>query len=166
MISWQIKYVISPLPQWLWLLNLAGWFYTVMSLIRQSRNIYWSSCKLMGMWQTKYVISLLPQGLVKVVSYYNELPPIKSDNPLNTWSFEITWHIKNVLSPLPQCLKPPKLAAWWPIQCDKFKALNLIYHSTYCTKLVRAVIYLLREALIFKAIITWSCDFDFLLRNF
>ena len=50
--------------------------------------------------------------LGKVVSYYNRPPPIKSDEPLNMWSFEITCQIENVLSPLPQCLKQPKLAMW------------------------------------------------------
>ena len=34
-----------------------------------------------------------------------------SHNPLNEWSFEITWKIKKVYSPLPQCLNPPNLAA-------------------------------------------------------
>ena len=50
--------------------------------------------------------------LGKVVSYYNRPPPIKSDEPLNMWSFEITCQIENVLSPLPQCLNQPKLAMW------------------------------------------------------
>ena len=26
-VTWQIDYVIFPLPQWLWLPNMAGWFY-------------------------------------------------------------------------------------------------------------------------------------------
>ena len=47
----------------------------------------------------------------KVVTYYKTLPPIKSNNPLKTWSFEIMPQIKNFLSPRPQCLNQPKLAA-------------------------------------------------------
>ena len=50
--------------------------------------------------------------LDNVVTYFAGLPAIKLVNSLNTWCFEITWQIKNVLSLLPQCLKPPKLAAW------------------------------------------------------
>ena len=47
-----------------------------------------------------------------MVSYYKGLPPITLDNPLNTWSFEIIWKIKNILSPLPQCLK--QVNSGWP----------------------------------------------------
>ena len=39
---------------------------------------------------------------------------LKYENPLNMWFFEITWQSGIILYPLPQCLKPPKLAAWWP----------------------------------------------------
>ena len=42
------------------------------------------------------------------------LSPIKSDSPLKMWSFELTWQIEIVLSPLPLCLKPPKIVAWRP----------------------------------------------------
>ena len=38
----------------------------------------------------------------KVVTYYKTIPPIKSNNPLKTWSFEIMPQIKNFLSPLSQ----------------------------------------------------------------
>ena len=38
---------------------------------------------------------------------------ITSHDPLIMQSYEITWQIRNVISPLPQCLKPPDLAVWW-----------------------------------------------------
>ena len=34
------------------------------------------------------------------------------NDPLTMWHCDILWQIKNVLSPLPQYLNPPKLAAW------------------------------------------------------
>ena len=45
----------------------------------------------------------------KVITNYENLLPIKSHNPLNTWSCEVTSYIKNI-SPLPQCLWSPYLA--------------------------------------------------------
>ena len=50
----------------------------------------------------------------KMVTYYEGRSFIKSRNPLNTLSFEIKGQIKKRFIPLPQCLKSPKLAVWWP----------------------------------------------------
>ena len=47
---------------------------------------------------------------------------------------------------------------------DKFKILNLIYRNTFCRQTCQKG-DLLREGPIFKALISWSCDFHFLLRN-
>ena len=45
--------------------------------------------------------------LVRLVTYLN-ISYLLSDIDLeNTWSHEITWQIKNILSALPQCLSPP-----------------------------------------------------------
>ena len=76
----------------------------------QDPLIMWS-CKVMG--QIKCVVSLLPQdlwplNLAKMVTHYEGLPRIKSHNLLNTWSFEITWQIKNVLFSLEKFIRPPK----------------------------------------------------------
>ena len=61
-ITWQTK-IIYPLPQWLWLPNLAEWEYTkeLPSIKSQGPLIVWS-CEFM--WQIRSVISLLPQGLL------------------------------------------------------------------------------------------------------
>ena len=85
----------------------------------------------------------------KMVTYYQEASTHKVTQPFKTWSFKITWQIENVLSPLPQWLKPPKSAARWSRvsgfqryshmtiwisgyvrQRDNLKTLNLIYHKT------------------------------------
>ena len=50
--------------------------------------------------------------LDKLVTYYKKLEPIQSHNPWNTLSREITWSIKNMLSPLLQYLWPPNLKGW------------------------------------------------------
>ena len=34
----------------------------------------------------------------KVVTYREGLPPLKSHNPLNTWSREVTWEIRNIFA--------------------------------------------------------------------
>ena len=46
------------------------------------------------------------------VTYLNELLPIKSRDPLITWSCKITRHTKIIIAPLQQCLWPPNLAGW------------------------------------------------------
>ena len=50
--------------------------------------------------------------LGKVESYYKGLPRIKSRNPLNTWSHEVTRQTKYVKSLLPQGLWRLNLGKW------------------------------------------------------
>ena len=38
------------------------------------------------------------------------VPLIKSHNDINTWSLDILWQTKNLISSLPQCLWPQNLA--------------------------------------------------------
>ena len=80
--------------------------------IKSQNLLITGSCKVT--WQIKYVIFTTTRPLTvklgEVVSYYRGLSTIKSENPLNMF-FEITWQIEIILYPLPQCLKPPKLAA-------------------------------------------------------
>ena len=78
-----------------------------------------------------------------------------SQNSLNTWSFETTSKIKKVSFLLPQCLKQPRLIAWWPlVRCPQLKKMwvcevtwqikNIKSHLSQIptiTKLVRMVIY-------------------------
>ena len=73
----------------------------------------------------------------KMVIHYKKPQPIKSHNPLNTWSCEVTWQIKNILSPLPQYLWPPNLAGW-------LHTMKSFLSQSYNDPLI-----------------TWSSDFDF-----
>ena len=48
--------------------------------------------------------------LGRIVNYLGSLLPIKSHDPLITWSCKIIWKTKIMISSLPQCLWPPNLA--------------------------------------------------------
>ena len=50
--------------------------------------------------------------LSRVVTYHDQLPHVKSRDSLITWFSEITRQTKKAVSPLPQCLCPPRLAGW------------------------------------------------------
>lgn len=41
--------------------------------------------------------------LKKMVTYHKKLLSMKSQNPLKTWSHKLTWWIKIIIFPLPQC---------------------------------------------------------------
>ena len=75
--------------------------------------ITWS-CKIT--LQTKIIIftTRVPMAtkLGRMVTYLDGLLPIKSHDPFIIWSCGITWQSKYI-SPLSQCLSPPKLADWW-----------------------------------------------------
>ena len=45
--------------------------------------------------------------------YHEGIPSIQSNDNIITWSWEIVWLNQNIISPLPQCLWPQKLAEWW-----------------------------------------------------
>ena len=58
-------------------------------------------------------LRLIKMGMVKLgrmVAYLDRLHPIKSNDPLITWSCKITWQTKIIISPLPQCLRQSNLA--------------------------------------------------------
>ena len=48
--------------------------------------------------------------LGRMVTYLDLLLPIKSNDHVFTWFCEITWQTKNIVSPLPQCLRPQNVA--------------------------------------------------------
>ena len=52
-------------------------------------------------------------NLDKEVAFDEKILPRKSRNSLSTWSHEVTWLIKNVISPFPQDLWSPNLTGWW-----------------------------------------------------
>ena len=56
----KVKYVVSRLPRWQWLSNLAGWFYAVESFLQWSHKISWSrdlarSCGKLNTWNPCYI---------------------------------------------------------------------------------------------------------------
>ena len=67
-------------------------------------------------WQSEYlrweaIASLFPQFLFsrnfdRMVTYLDGILPIKSHDPLITWSPEITWKTKAITSPMLPCLRP------------------------------------------------------------
>ena len=50
--------------------------------------------------------------LIRLVHHREGLPPIKSHDPLITWSSEIAWWTKTMISQLPQRLWRQLLAGW------------------------------------------------------
>lgn len=56
---------------------------------------------------------LISTKVGSVMTYRQRLPIIKLHDPLITWSCEITWQIKNVVSSAPQCMRPTNLAMLW-----------------------------------------------------
>ena len=107
-ITWQTKIITYPLTQWLWLSVLLQWEHAMRSSFPQSHQILWSlvlqsHVKYISCCITTTTRSILTE-LGKVVTNYKKLQPLKSHNSLNMWSREVTWWIKNILSPLSQCL--------------------------------------------------------------
>ena len=49
----------------------------------------------------------------KMVALHEGHPHINSHNPLNMCLLEVTWQIKNIISPLSQCLCSQDLPRWW-----------------------------------------------------
>ena len=49
----------------------------------------------------------------RMVAHFDGLLPIKSHYALTTWSFEIMWQAKAIISPPSRCLWPRNLVGWW-----------------------------------------------------
>ena len=55
----------------------------------------------------------LATKLGTMITYLDRFPPLKSHDSLITWSDEITWKTKTIISPIPQCLWLQNLVRWW-----------------------------------------------------
>ena len=55
----------------------------------------------------------LATKLDRMVTYHEELPPVKSHDPLITLHYEIAWQYETIISPLPHCVWPTKLVGCW-----------------------------------------------------
>ena len=95
-ITWKIKTVLSPLSQCFMLPPSSLWGYTTYQIL------YISAC-------TRPMAT--KNG--KVVTHSERLLPINSYNHLNMFLQEVTWQIKNIISPLSQWLWLQDLWGWW-----------------------------------------------------
>ena len=48
-----------------------------------------------------------------MVTYHEELQPIKSHDTLIPWSWEFMWQTTVIIYPLEHCLKPQEMAGWY-----------------------------------------------------
>ena len=92
-ITRQTKIIIYPLTQCLWLSILAGWGYTMSGCFHKVTRFF-DRVVLQG--QVKYfsccittTTGSIATKLGKVVTYYKKLQPVKSRNPLRTWSRKV-----------------------------------------------------------------------------
>ena len=61
----------------------------------------------------------------RMVTCLNELLTIKSHDPFIIRFCQITWQNKPLISPLPQCLQPPNMVAWWlTLRSSQLKSHN------------------------------------------
>ena len=113
----------------------------------------------------------------RILTYINELVPIKSYDTLITWSCEIPFQIKTFISPPTQCLWPPNMVRCWHtfrglLIINSFNALIMwsckvtwqkhisATRVSMATKLGRMITYLDRLLPIkgYDPLITWFCD--------
>ena len=92
-IKWQTKTTVSPLYR--------GYGHQIW----QDGNLPWWAPGYKFMWPYDHmtkIISPLPLPMAtklgRMVVYFDELLPIKSHDPLNTWSYKITWWTKIISS--------------------------------------------------------------------
>ena len=107
----------SPIPQCLWLPNLAGWWGTLLALSHKVTQPFGHVVLQDHVTNQNHYIctTTLPitTKLGTMVNYVGGFLTIKPHDPFNTWSCWITWLTKTIISPLPQYLWPPNVASWW-----------------------------------------------------
>ena len=122
--------ILSSLPQWLWLLNLA--------------DLPWEAPTHMISWPFSYVVllghvtvlkhisttrALIAAKLGRIVTYLDVILPLKLIGPLVTWSYQINWQIPpTIISRLSQCLLPSIVTSWLPWRAPTNKASWLLIH--------------------------------------
>ena len=100
-IIWQTRIIMYRLTQCLWLSTLAGWRYTIRSFLPFTRSFnhvvlkgqvnHFSCCV------TTVTRPMCTRLGGKVVTWYKELQPIKSHNPLSTCSRDKFYKISTLL---------------------------------------------------------------------
>ena len=116
-IMWQTKTAIFSLSKCLWPSNLAWWLPTLIGSCLESHTTLWSRSLLGSRDKLKPLFlhyrSPMATKRGRKVTYVDGLQPITSHGSLITWSCEITWQPKIIISPLPQCQWPPDFASCW-----------------------------------------------------
>ena len=110
-VTWKIRSVISLLPQGLWQPNLARWWLTMTSLQAWSQTTLWTCDNKKHYLSTNTMPMATKLG--RVVTYNEESPSIKSQDPMITYSCMVMRKNEYVISLLPQDLWPLKSAMWW-----------------------------------------------------
>ena len=111
-VTWEMKNVIFTLPWRLWVLNLTEWW----CLMRRGHHPQWSHDTTVTQKSNKFYISIstgfMATKLDKVMTYDVGPPRAKSHGFLITWSYVVSWQIKNVISPIPQAQWASNLTGW------------------------------------------------------
>ena len=106
----------SPIPSFPWPPNLVGWWLNRRCCYRQSHMTLWSRNLTRSHDKLKTTSASECQWtpkLDRMVNYLEGLPHIQLLDSFVTWSCEIPWQTKTILSPVLQCLWPPILAGCW-----------------------------------------------------
>ena len=133
MITWsckvtgQIKYVISPPPQWLGSPNFAGWLHTVRTSSRTKSQDPLSMRPYKVTWKIEYIVSLLPEGLWSLNLGMCRVTIRASIHKRGTWQ------IKHVIFLLQQSLWPFDMARWW-LTMSYFEGLKVSHKVTQPSK--------------------------------
>ena len=127
---------ISKLDE-IWLHCKVAIYYEEFSHIKLYDSGFVRSCDIKILYISIYT---RPMGTNygKVVTSRKGIQPVNWHNPLNICSYDITWLIKNVMSPLSQSLWSQLLSGWLhttrsshPWSSDKLNALSLHLQKTH-----------------------------------
>ena len=111
-ITWQTK-SLFPLPQYLWLPNMASWWLTLRASHPRSHPTLDHVVLRDHVTNLKHVsTTTIPMAtkLGRVVTYNEELALIKLHDPSFTLFWKVTWQINYLISPLAQ--------DQWPQGCE------------------------------------------------
>ena len=103
-VTWHIKYFISPLALDQWSPNVARWWLTVKGFHPKIHIILYTCFHERSRDKLTYLhyAVLLVTRLIRVVTYRKEFPPINLHDPSTQWGghlWEVTWQIKYISRP-------------------------------------------------------------------
>ena len=133
-VMWQPKIIISPLPQYLWPPNLAAsWWLAMRGFHLYCYSTLWSrGCARSRDKLIHYISNTtisMATKLGRMVTYFDYLLLIKSNDHIITRFCETTWQTKNMVSPIPQCLWQQNMARWWLTSSDFYPQSHMTIPS-------------------------------------